>query len=65
MKPIQLGLKNTGLKYGKICVKNIKEQLINMLLNILRKLSAKLDNFVWYLEMKERKKRNETHYKKK
>jgi len=36
-----------------------------MLLNILRKLSTKLDNFVWYLEMRERKKRNETHYKKK
>jgi len=36
-----------------------------MLLNILRKLSSKLDNFVWYLEMRERKKRNVTYYKKK
>ena len=36
-----------------------------MILNILRKLSTKLDNFVCYLEMREIKKRNETHYKKK
>ena len=36
-----------------------------MLLNILKKLSSKLNNFVWYLEMRERKNRNETHYKKK
>ena len=36
-----------------------------MLLNILKKLSSKFDQLVWYLEIRERNKQHDKHYKKK